>query len=54
MKNLETYNGKHQNQRPIQNMTYLRSYEATDPWKKKQTLLVAVRRETSEIAKLEY
>jgi len=30
------------------------SYEATDPCKNKQTLLVAVRRETSEIAKLEY
>jgi hypothetical protein len=35
-------------------MTYLRSYKTTDLWKKKQTLLVAVRRETSEIAQLEY
>jgi len=35
-------------------VTYLGSYEATDPWKKKQTLLVAVNRETSEIAQQEY
>jgi hypothetical protein len=54
MKNLETYDGKHWNLRLIQNVTYLRSYEATDLWKKKQTLLVALRRETSKIAQLEY
>jgi hypothetical protein len=41
MKNLETYDGKHQNPRPIQSVTYLRNYEATDLWKKKWTLLVA-------------
>jgi hypothetical protein len=35
-------------------MTYLKSYKATDPRKKKQTLLVAIRRETSEIAQQEY
>jgi len=35
-------------------MTYLRNYEATDLWKKKRTLHVAVRIETSEIAQLEY
>jgi len=34
-------------------VTYLRSYEATGLWKKKQTMLVAVRRETSEIAQQE-
>jgi hypothetical protein len=54
MKNMEIYDGKHQNLRPIQNVTYLRSYEATDLWKKKQKLLMAVRRETSEIAQQEY
>jgi hypothetical protein len=31
-------------------MKYLRNYEATDLWKEKRTLLVAVRRENSEIA----
>jgi hypothetical protein len=31
-------------------MTYLRNYETTDLQKKKRTLLVAVRGETSEIA----
>jgi len=50
----EAYDGKHQNSRPIQSMTYLRNYEATDLWKKKQTLLVAARRETSEIAQPKY
>jgi hypothetical protein len=35
-------------------VTYLKSYEATDLWKKKKTLLVAVRRETSEIAQQKY
>jgi hypothetical protein len=40
--------------RPIQNVTYLRNYEATDLWKVKRTLLLAVKRETSEIAQLEY
>jgi hypothetical protein len=54
MKNLEIYDGKHQNLRPIQNVTYLRSYKTTDLLKKKQPLLVAVRRETSEIAQPEY
>jgi hypothetical protein len=49
MKNLETYDVKHQNLRPIQNMTYLRNYEATDLWKEKRTLLMAVSRETFEI-----
>ena len=53
MRNLETYDGKHQNPRPIQSVTYLRNYEATDLWKK-WTLLVAARRETSEIAQLKY
>jgi hypothetical protein len=50
MKNIETYDVKHQNPRPIQNLTYLKNYEASDLRKKKQTLLVDVRRETSEIA----
>jgi hypothetical protein len=36
-KNLETYNVKHQSPRPIQNMTYLKNYEATGLRKKKQT-----------------
>ena len=54
MKNLETYNVKHQNPKPIQNVTYLRNYEATDLWKKKQTLFVVTRRETSEIAQPKY
>jgi len=44
MKNIETYDVKHQN------LTYLKNYEASDLRKKKQTLLVDVRRETSEIA----
>jgi hypothetical protein len=35
-------------------MTYLRNYEATDLRKKKQTLLVAVRREISKIIQLKY
>ena len=56
--NLETYDGKHQNPRLIQNVTYLRNYEATNLWKKKKkkkrTLLVAARRETSEIAQPKY
>jgi hypothetical protein len=50
MKNLETYDVKQQNPRPIQNVTYLRNYEATDLRKKKQTLLMAVKRKTFEIA----
>jgi hypothetical protein len=54
MRNLETYDGKHQNPRPIQSVTYLRNYETTDLWKKKRTLLVAARRETSEIAQPKY
>jgi len=45
---------KHRNPRLIQNVTYLRNYEATDLQKEKQTLLVALRRENSEIAQLEY
>jgi hypothetical protein len=49
MRNLETYDGKHQNPGPIQSVTYQRNYEATDLWKK-GTLLVAAGRETSEIA----
>jgi hypothetical protein len=53
MRNLETYDGKHQNLRPIQSVTYLRNYEATDLWKKR-TLLAAARRETSEIAQPKY
>jgi hypothetical protein len=53
MRNLETYDGKHQNLRPIQSVTYLRNYEATDLWKR-QTLLVVARRETSEIAQPKY
>jgi hypothetical protein len=32
----------------------LRNYEATDLRKEKRTLLVAIRRETSEIAQPEY
>ena len=52
MKNLETYDGKHQNPRLIQSVTYLRNYEATDLWKKQRTLLVVTRREISEIAQL--
>jgi hypothetical protein len=51
---LETYDGKHQNPRPIQSVTYLRNNEATDLWKKKRTLLVAARRETYEIAQPKY
>jgi len=35
-------------------MTYVRNYEVTDVQKEKQTLLVAVRRETSKIALPEY
>jgi hypothetical protein len=54
MRNLEIYDGKHKNPRPIQNLTYLRNYEATDLWKKKRTLLVAARRETYEIAQPKY
>jgi hypothetical protein len=54
MKNLETYDVKHQNPKPIQNLIYLRNYEATDLWKKKQTLFVAARRETAEIAQPKY
>jgi hypothetical protein len=45
---------KHQNLRPIQNVTYLRNYEATGLQKEKLTLLMAVRRETFEIAQLKY
>ena len=37
IKNLETYDIKHQNPRPIQNVTYLKNYKATDLRKKKQT-----------------
>jgi hypothetical protein len=48
MKNMETYDVKHQNPKPIQNVTYLRNYKATGLWNKR-TLLVAARRETSEI-----
>jgi hypothetical protein len=51
---MEIYDVKHQNPRPIQNMIYLRNYEATNLWKEKQTLLMAVKRETHEIAQLEY
>jgi hypothetical protein len=54
MRNLETYDGKHQNPIPIQSVTYLRNYEATGIWKKKQVLLVVARRETSEIAQPQY
>jgi hypothetical protein len=54
MRNLETYNGKHQNPKLIQSVTYLRNYKATDLWKKKRTLLVAARRETSEITQPKY
>jgi hypothetical protein len=54
MKNLETYDGKHQNPKLIQSVTYLRNYETTDLWNKKQTLLVAARRETSKIAQPKY
>jgi hypothetical protein len=50
MKNLETYDVKHQNPRPVQNVTYLRNYEATDLQKKKQILLMVVRRKTFETA----
>jgi hypothetical protein len=49
MKNLEVCDVKHQNPRPIQNMTYLSNYEETDLRKKKQTLFVVVRRKTSKI-----
>ena len=41
---LETCDVKHRNPKPIQIVTYLRNYEATDLWKKKRTLLVAARR----------
>ena len=54
MKNLETYDVKHQNPKPIQNVTYLRSHKAIDLWKKKRTLLVAARRETYEITQPKY
>jgi hypothetical protein len=54
MRNLKTYDGKHQNLKPIQSVTYLRNYEATNLWKKKWTLLVAARRETFEIAQPKY
>jgi hypothetical protein len=54
MRNLEIYDGKHQNPRPIQSVTYLRNYKAIDLWKKKRTLLVAARRENSEIAQPKY
>jgi hypothetical protein len=54
MRNLKTYDGKHQNPRPIQSVTYLRNYEATNLWKKKRTLLMAARRETFEIAQPKY
>jgi hypothetical protein len=53
MRNLETYDGKYQNPRPIQSVTYLRNYEATDLWKKR-TLFVAARRETSKIVQPKY
>jgi hypothetical protein len=49
MKNLETYDVKHQNPRPIKNVTYLKNYEATDLQKKKQTLLMDIRRETLKL-----
>ena len=51
---LETYDVKHRNPKPIQIVTYLRNYEATDLWKKKRTLLVAARREISEIVQPKY
>ena len=44
MKNLNTYDVKHQNPKLIHNMTYLRKYETTDLQKEKWTLLVVVRR----------
>jgi len=50
MKNLEIYDMKHQNPRSIQNVTYLRNYEATNLRKEKWTLLVAARKEISKIA----
>jgi hypothetical protein len=54
MRNLETYDGKHQNPRPIQSVTYLRNYEVTDLWKKKRILFMAAKRETSKIAQPKY
>jgi len=49
MKNLETYDVKHQNPRPIQNVTYLKNYEAINLRKKKQTLFMDIRRETLKL-----
>jgi len=51
---MKTYDVKYQNPRPIQNVTYLRNYKATDLRKKKRALLVAIRRETFEIAQSKY
>jgi hypothetical protein len=39
MKNLKTYDVKHQNPKLIQNMTYLRNYEAADLRKKKADIV---------------
>ena len=44
MKDLETYDVKHHNLRHIQNMIYLKIYEAIDLQK-----FMAIRRETSKI-----
>jgi hypothetical protein len=54
MKNLETYDIKHQNPRPIQNITYMRNYDTIDLRKKKWTMFVVVRRKTSKIAQSKY
>jgi hypothetical protein len=53
IENIKTYDVKHQNPGPIQNMTYLRNYEAID-LRKKRALLVPTRRETFEIAQSKY
>jgi len=53
MKNLETYDMKHQNPKLIQNVTYLSNYEETDLQNKMCKFHVAVKRETSEITQLE-
>ena len=52
MKNLKTYDMKHQNPKPIQNVTDLSNYEVTDLQNKMCKLHVAVKRETSEITQL--
>jgi hypothetical protein len=54
MKNLETYDVKHQNPRLGQNVTYLRNYEAIDLRKKKRTIFMNVMKETFEIAQSKY